>query len=533
MNKKEKSRWIAISICGILLIVIIAAVIIFIYHTRQEENSTSSQNTTTQGILDSENLFLALDGSFTEQKISDSESALAAIEEVSGLIGIQDTDTELSIISEETALENTYYRFEQEYEGIPVYGRNLIISADGDDNALSLSGNFRTIGGINTEPSLSEDEAIEVARETFGEDAAIANEGLTIYSLNDVSPELTWKLYVSSKETAKYCFLSAVNGDIIAELPLIYTERVLCSGEDVDGNSQNFYAEHENGEYIMVDSERDITIYDANNSTLRKEFLIETSNGNLYSFDDTNFYDEDGNIVYVDGNNYSFTVTDEQDNILGTDGQFAARLWTDNIFTTVDPVVNDSDVWDNDKAVTLMTRISTIYDFWQSEYYRNSYDGKNGATVGVYDDYKNVGLFIGDTTNAESYGNPNIPITILSFGTDNPLNMDTVAHEFMHSVERSISSMSYESESGALMEAYSDIFGEIVEDWADDGEYNNSCDWNHGSRNMIAPKSGDSAVFCQVLFLKKSVGIPFFQQGIFLAFSGHHASLRMRACSIR
>ena len=40
-------------------------------------------------------------------------------------------------------------------------------------------------------------------------------------------------------------------------------------------------------------------------------------------------------------------------------------------------------------------------------------------------------------------------------------------------------------------------------------------------------------VFCQALFLKKSVGIPFFQQGIFLAFSGHHASLRMRACSIR
>lgn len=40
-------------------------------------------------------------------------------------------------------------------------------------------------------------------------------------------------------------------------------------------------------------------------------------------------------------------------------------------------------------------------------------------------------------------------------------------------------------------------------------------------------------VFCQVLFLKKSVGIPFFQQGIFPAFSGHYASLRMRACSIR
>ena len=40
-------------------------------------------------------------------------------------------------------------------------------------------------------------------------------------------------------------------------------------------------------------------------------------------------------------------------------------------------------------------------------------------------------------------------------------------------------------------------------------------------------------VFCQVLFPEKSVKIPFFQQGIFPAFSGHYASLRMRACSIR
>ena len=45
--------------------------------------------------------------------------------------------------------------------------------------------------------------------------------------------------------------------------------------------------------------------------------------------------------------------------------------------------------------------------------------------------------------------------------------------------------------------------------------------------------TGGAAVFCQVLFPEKSVGIPFFQQGIFPAFSGHYASLRMRACSIR
>ena len=46
-------------------------------------------------------------------------------------------------------------------------------------------------------------------------------------------------------------------------------------------------------------------------------------------------------------------------------------------------------------------------------------------------------------------------------------------------------------------------------------------------------KEQQKSVFCQVLFPEKSVGIPFFQQGIFPAFSGHYASLRMRACSIR
>ena len=51
--------------------------------------------------------------------------------------------------------------------------------------------------------------------------------------------------------------------------------------------------------------------------------------------------------------------------------------------------------------------------------------------------------------------------------------------------------------------------------------------------NALRERNGDTDVFCQVLFPEKSVENPFFQQGIFPAFSGHYASLRMRACSIR
>ena len=58
-------------------------------------------------------------------------------------------------------------------------------------------------------------------------------------------------------------------------------------------------------------------------------------------------------------------------------------------------------------------------------------------------------------------------------------------------------------------------------------------DHTKGIEVPIAAVALGATVFCQVLFPEKSVGIPYFQQGIFPAFSGHYASLRMRACSIR
>ena len=65
-------------------------------------------------------------------------------------------------------------------------------------------------------------------------------------------------------------------------------------------------------------------------------------------------------------------------------------------------------------------------------------------------------------------------------------------------------------------------------------EYKPTGDQPQAIANLVKGfQEGNQCVFCQVLFPEKSVGIPFFQQGIFPAFSGHYASLRMRACSIR
>ncbi|CVI73955.1 Bacillolysin precursor [Eubacteriaceae bacterium CHKCI004] len=434
--------------------------------------------------------FQSLSTGFTEQKIHDEKSALAALEDVAESIGDGDIYTEFSECEINTVSDNTYYRFQQEYSGIPVYGRSVIVVADKDGNSLSLSGNYvnKNDEKLNTSPKINEESAMEIAQQNYGKDAVIENEGLTFYSFNNCDFELTWKMYVSDYAVNKYCFISANSGNIIDELPLTYTERELCSGLDVDGEQQEFYAEYKDGKYVMEDTEKDISIYDANNSTLRVERFIMDSNNKLYHTDGTNFLDENNNIVYINGENFSYVITDEQGNIVGTDGEELTKLYTENIFTEVKPVTNDSTSWNNNKAVTLMSRLSSIYEFWQSEMKRNSHDNKYGAIIAVYDDYKE-----GDTTNARSDGLPGVPITTLSFGTDSSLSMNTISHEFMHSVERSISGMNGIAETGALMEAYSDIFGEIVEDWSNDGNLNNNCDWIFdGTRNMMSPNESIS-----------------------------------------
>ncbi|MCI5595350.1 MAG: VWA domain-containing protein [Lachnospiraceae bacterium] len=436
--------------------------------------------------------FMNISGTSITRKIDSEEDALAAIDELSEILGVDNVSEEFGECKTDTVLNNSFYRFEQRYKGVSVYGRSMIVSADSDGNCLMVTGNYSALGDLDTKIKYDEEFANKLIQDNYGEDVKIYNNGLTIYSLNNVTPEQTWNYYVGTSELTKNIFISTSSGRVIAEHSLTYTENVECSGKDLNNKKRTFNAEKKDNVYIMHDVNRGINIYDANNSTLLKECIVTDSNGKTYRIDDEKWVDESGNIVNIEGQNFSLVITDESGTKIGENGEYGVELKTLNIFTKVDPVTSKKSTWSNKKAVTLMAEVSAIYDFWKDNFNRPSFDGKHGEIAVIYDDFKNLGkekLYLkGDTTNAESWGGHGLPITVLSFGTDNSLSVDVVGHEFAHSVERSISNMVYEGESGALMEAYSDIFGEISQDWMDDRTLNNSCDWIFdANRNMIDP----------------------------------------------
>ena len=145
-----------------------------------------------------------------------------------------------------------------------------------------------------------------------------------------------------------------------------------------------------------------------------------------------------------------------------------------------------------DNAVAASAQLAKTYDHFSSELAWNGYNGEGTPRM-----YIGVDRGIG---NAESFGDK------LSFrfsDIENNLypylsDIDTVAHEFVHSMTNSkfydkfSNFPSGSGETGSISEAYSDIFGEF-----NDPEY----DWLHGDkirvdgtcgRDLIDPESGTS-----------------------------------------
>ena len=433
--------------------------------------------------------FQLLEEDAISRKVTDQESARQALDDIAPQLGIKDAEKELGECREDAVLGNTYYRFPQEYQGIPVYGRSVVVVADSAGNGTLVSGNLKGVGKLDTKPTISESEVPDFVRAYYNsEEFSCEVEELVIYSLNDREPTLAWQALVEADGEVEYCFVDAKTGDVLGALSQNYTEQVQCSGRDIDDVTQAFFAEYTDDLYVMEDTSKDITVYDANNSTLEIQWQVVDENGKFYTAKNGGWVDENGKSVMVkgiEGENFNLLILNDKGEVIGKNGEYAARLKTKNIFTTVSPVTSRTALWDNKKAVTVMSRVSLVDDFWAEVFHRKGYDNGYGAIVAVFDDYKDM-----DTTNAQSSGAKGVPITVLSFGTDNSLSLDAIAHEYTHSVERSISHMAYQGESGALMEAYSDIFGEIVEDWANDGMFDGDCDWIHNRRrNLMSPDS--------------------------------------------
>lgn len=343
--------------------------------------------------------FQSLSNGFTDRKITDRHSALEALEDVADVIGIENVKEEFVTCEENTVSGNMYYRFHQEYRGIPVYGRSVVIVADENGNSLSLSGNYLNIEDINTTPIINEAAALEIAHQHYGKDAIISSDGLSIYSFGDSTNELTWVLNVRINQAMESCILSANSGSIIQKINLFDG----YSNQEVLDSIGAEYSMNENGEILLSDETRCIKAVQINQGDIDDNREIETLPLT------TCRADEDCN---------EYTVA--------------------------------------------LKNLTIAYDFFKNYLELNSFNGQGGDIYLIFcDEDMNIENAMGNGHNEHGYlmiGNPN---KLFTEPIGNAL--DIIGHEYTHMVAHQIVNFIDYAEQNAISEGISDVIGNLIE----------------------------------------------------------------------
>lgn len=418
--------------CVCCLVLIISGTIggLYFYNNANSMNSFDSN-------------YIALESGFTGVNVTDEKSALEAISSVADVIGINNVDNELKISSTNTIDNDTYYRFQQYYNDIPVYGKSINMPINANGQAVGLTSNYCVLNtDLPTEATVTQADIEKSLKKHFdNQDISLEpldDSNLVYYITEDNKAILAYEL---NNTVAGYTvFADANSGKIINSILKYYQEKThcVCNGEKFEG------VKTDNGQYLIGDDIKNIYVFNAD----YKECLESINDKLLLKKDVAQPMLSENAIFGDDGDIYSL---DEYN-----------------------------------QGVKLLYYIQKASDF-----YKNINPEQNTSTIGIinnqYDPSNAYGGY-GDRRDLSSYelDCPNDVINII-LGSDRSVNIDeefdTIGHEFTHGVTDSQINWQYNQfgNSGALSEAYSDIFGELIE--IELGNEN----WQNGERNISEP----------------------------------------------
>jgi bacillolysin/thermolysin len=354
---------------------------------------------------------------FVTGKLSDKQAKTPAdvkkiVEENKALFNMDSASSELSLISQEKdSLGFTMYKYQQVYQGVPVFGNELIVHTDKNGTTTSINGYYDPevkTAGLNTKATLSLAQALNKAKVSEG----VANVSkfdiqkgkLHVYETEKGDYRLVYVITLSTLEGKQpvYAdlFVDAHNGAIVHKIDKVNHAAATGTGTGVLGDTKTLNTDSYSGGYYL----RDITkpMY----STGGK---IETYTANY-------------------GTALPGTLLTDADNV-----------WTDRA------------------AVDAHYYAGKTYDYYYNKLGRNSFDNRGAtmkSTVHYSRNYNNA--FWNGTQMVYGDGDGR-QFTSLSGA------LDVVAHEITHAVTERTAGLVYEYQPGALNESFSDVLGNLVE----------------------------------------------------------------------
>lgn len=335
--------------------------------------------------------------------------------------------------------EEFTYRYIQTYNNIPIeftawyiqVRRDTVYALNGKiiknpqvDNDFVISSQQalnRALGYVNAEKYMWEDENQELLlKEMLNDENAsyypVAEKVIVPNHINFSNSELrsAYKFNIFSLKPYKRMnvYVDASNGEILLDIPLLYDIDTVGTAYTQYNGVRQIHTDLTNSQFRLRDNTRGNGIR-----------TLDCNLGTSYS----------SSVDFTDADNVWNNVNSDLDQY-ATDAHFAA--------------------------------VST-YDYYLNKHQRNSIDG-NGFQLWSYVHFNlvdygyssNVNAFWNGTCMTYGDGNDSQTITPLT-------SIDICGHEITHGLTSYTCNLTYQGESGALNEAFSDIFGSSIEFYVD------------------------------------------------------------------
>jgi Zn-dependent metalloprotease len=242
---------------------------------------------------------------------------------------------------------------------------------------------------------------------------------------------LTYKIEVApSLSEAWTYFIDAGDASFVHRITRSYNEIASADGTDLNGENQTFNAWHHlDNNYYLIDPSMPGPVENVDDN---RDYVGDPNNVN--------------NLQYP-GNTYILSAN-------STEGEELVQIGASSPSGPWDPA-----------GVSAMANTRRVYQYYHDTFNRNGIDDNfmnYNVIVNFGPQYVNAFFMPGDLISNDSY---------MVFGDGDgqimsnfAASLDITAHEFQHGVTEYTAGLIYENQSGALNEAYSDLFACMVDD---------------------------------------------------------------------
>ena len=378
---------------------------------------------------------------WTSFKVANQKSAVNLMQDKTTLKLAKDDQLILSSIQDD-ALGFRHYRYQQTYKDIPIEGA-IYLMHEKNNRVQHANGKLVRKLNMNITPSISETAALQ---------SALQHINATLYAWDDPTHENLKKQIESCEDATFY-----PSGELVIIDPKF------------SNKTEQYRLAYKFDVYAVEPLTRSIVYIDAQNSS-----IIDT----VEKIHDCTNVNASGTTNY--SGNQSFTACQENDgtHILKNNTGGGMQVFNSNN-TNGNPQLpfTDSDnFFDDDPAANeVHWATEKTYNYFFQTHNRNSLDNNNMPLYSWihYRENLNNAFWNGSWM---TYGDgDNQRFSSLT-------SPDVVAHEMTHGVTDFSADLVYRAESGALNESFSDIFGEVAENYM-----RGSNDWLIGGDFTVKP----------------------------------------------